>query len=137
MTTVPPSEAKLVQEKLNRVNDRYGNVSSAARDHGEGLLALSKKLSDFEKEVDDFEDWLLPDLETLESEALMKQEPANTANTLKVCFNPLNTILSHSSRLHTEPTGYLRQWVKRCLGIAVVMQIGLYTQNIFPRFIKN
>ena len=106
MTTVPPSEAKLVQEKLNRVNDRYGNVSSAARDHGEGLLALSKKLSDFEKEVDDFEDWLLPDLETLESEALMKQEPANTANTLKVCY-PLNTILSHSARLNTGTNWFL------------------------------
>ena len=84
MTTVPPQEARLIQDKLNAVNSRYSNVSSATRDHGDGLLALSKKVSDFEKEVDDFEDWLLPDLEVLESEDLMKQGAANTANSLKV-----------------------------------------------------
>ncbi|XP_041483740.1 microtubule-actin cross-linking factor 1-like isoform X4 [Lytechinus variegatus] len=100
MTTVPPNEAKLVQEKLNRVNDRYGNVSSAARDHGEGLMTLSKKLSDFEKEVDDFEDWLLPDLETLESEALMKQELSNTANTLKDISRRHDAHKPQYSRIH-------------------------------------
>ncbi|XP_071485329.1 dystonin-like [Diadema antillarum] len=82
IATVSPSNAKLVQDKLNVVNDRYGNVKTAAHDHGKRLLALSKKLSDFEKEVDGFEDWLLPDLEILESGGLMTQRVTNTANTL-------------------------------------------------------
>ena len=87
MQTKDTKDAKVIQTKLDNVNSRYGVVDAATNKHGEGLNALSEKLAEFEREVDDFEDWLLPDLETLESKEVMTQDMPE--NVLRVGYNVL------------------------------------------------
>ena len=82
MQTKGTQDAQLIQTKLDKVNSRYGVVDAATKKHGEGLNGLSEKLAEFEREVDDFEDWLLPDLETLESREVMTQDMSES--TLRV-----------------------------------------------------
>ena len=77
-------EAKKITDKLDRINERYRTVGASTKEHHSGLQSLSDKLAEFEREVDDLEDWLLPDLENLESLEIMKQDVGDTANAIRV-----------------------------------------------------
>ena len=77
-------DARKIADRLESMNDRYRKVSVSTRDHHTGLQSLSDKLAEFEREVDDLEDWLLPDLENLESLDIMKQDVGDTANAIRV-----------------------------------------------------
>lgn len=82
--STPAKESEAVKSKLETVNRRYSTLSSSVSKHGQDLQTLSSKLNEFERAVDEFEDWLLPDLEKLESKDFMTNDLSNIANTLKV-----------------------------------------------------
>ncbi len=77
-------DATRLSDKLDKINNRYRKVSVSTKDHHAGLQSLADKLGEFEREVDDLEDWLLPDLENLESLDIMQQDVGDTANAIRV-----------------------------------------------------
>lgn len=82
--TSEPTKAQQVQKKLDSIVDRYGNISTVTRNHGEYLDHLAQKLGNFEDMVEKLEDWLLPAVERLESKQLGQMEPAELERVLQV-----------------------------------------------------
>ena len=79
-----PKEARQLQAKLDSINDRYGKVTTRTGDHGNHLQMLSSKLSDFEDEVEQLEDRLLPSVDELESKQIAQQTLPEFSSRLQV-----------------------------------------------------
>ena len=79
-----PKEARQLQSKLDSINDRYNKIATRTSDHGNHLHMLSSKLSDFEDEVEQLEDWLLPSVDELESKQIAQQPMAEFSSRLQV-----------------------------------------------------
>nr|XP_006813086.1 PREDICTED: dystonin isoform X1 [Saccoglossus kowalevskii] len=69
-----PSVARVVKDKLDDLNKRFGDVSDKTKDHGNYLQGVQEKLDHFLEKVDELEDFVLPTLETLESKDLATME---------------------------------------------------------------
>ena len=63
-----------LKAKLDRLNSGYPKVRDLTGKHGDKLQSLSDSLGDFEKNVDEMEDWLLPTLQDLESRECMDDD---------------------------------------------------------------
>ncbi|PIK50375.1 putative nesprin-1 [Apostichopus japonicus] len=74
MTECQPGEASILKSKLETVHSRYSQVSDNTEEHTRQLSSLQDKLNDFEKALDELEDWMLPLLERVESKEFMQQE---------------------------------------------------------------
>ncbi|XP_033113685.1 microtubule-actin cross-linking factor 1-like [Anneissia japonica] len=83
MQSSPNQESSIIQEKLNKVNNRYTSLEDLSRNHGDELEHLKTELDDLERMVDQLEDKIMPNLETLESQTFMVQESNEIANRLK------------------------------------------------------
>ena len=69
-----PSEAKDVMSKLDNINSRYATISDVTDKHGDQLRLLQSRLNDFDREVDQLEDWEIPVIEALEGRDVMKMD---------------------------------------------------------------
>ncbi len=74
LETSKPSEAKIVMSKLDSINSRFANISDVTDQHGDQLRLLQSKLNDFDREVDQLEDWEMPVIEALERRDVMKMD---------------------------------------------------------------
>ena len=82
--TKDPEEAKQIQTKLDLINERYAAVREATVDHGKTLNSLTDRLTDFERQVDEMEETVLPELKTLQSKEFMRNDIPVINNNLKV-----------------------------------------------------
>ena len=73
-----------LKAKLDRLNSGYPAVRDLTNRHGEKLNSLNEQLSEFEKRVDDMEDWLLPTLQELESRECMNDDLPQLIEKLRV-----------------------------------------------------
>ena len=69
----PATQAKL-QDKLDQLNQGYQSCSSRIRDREEDLKTIKVKLSTFQDMASAQESWLVPSLETLESQEVDQME---------------------------------------------------------------
>ena len=60
-------------------------VKDTTQEHGRQMASLKDRLADFDKLVDELEDWLLPVLEHSESKKFMEQDLPIVGDQLKVC----------------------------------------------------
>ena len=74
LETSKPSEAKDVMSKLDNINSRYATISDVTDKHGDQLRLLQSRLNDFDREVDQLEDWEIPVIEALEGRDVMKMD---------------------------------------------------------------
>lgn len=81
-----PKEARQLQIKLDSINERYGKVDTRTKDHGVHLENLSRRLSDFEEEVENLEDWLLPTVDEVESKQIAQLPLPEFGSKLQVGF---------------------------------------------------
>lgn len=82
-----PSEHKKtaqLQAKIDDINQRYDVVSRTTSEHGGYLDELCNKLNEFENEVENLEDWVLPSLDTLESKEISRLPLPDFGNKLQV-----------------------------------------------------
>lgn len=82
--TSEPKVAQLIQERLDEVNRRFGNVDTNSSACGKTINDMTDKLSEFEKEVNSLEDWELPVLQSVESATFMRGDLTEIAGKLKV-----------------------------------------------------
>ncbi len=69
-----PDEADALRSRLDRINQRYDTIAVTTDTHGHELRELTNKLSEFEREVDSLEDWVLPSMEMLEAKEFLKMD---------------------------------------------------------------
>lgn len=83
-----PQEACQLQAAadLDSINERYTKVGTRTKDHGIYLENLSRRLSNFEAELENLEHWLLPSGHELESNQIPQLPLIEFVNTLEVGF---------------------------------------------------
>ena len=79
-----PEEADALRSRLDRINTRYDTIAMTTDNHGHELKELNNRLSEFEREVDSLEDWVLPNIEVLEAKDLMKMDMSQLTRKLNV-----------------------------------------------------
>ena len=84
INTSEPKVAEVLKSRMDEVHRRFRGVEQTAKQHGGQLADLTDKLSEFEREVDQLENWELPLLETLESRRFMKETLPSVYNKLTV-----------------------------------------------------
>ncbi|XP_071483778.1 microtubule-actin cross-linking factor 1, isoforms 6/7-like [Diadema antillarum] len=66
--------ASKVQARLDDLNGRYGRIATSVRNHGDYLQKMLTKMNQLHAQVEDFEDWLMPAIERLESKELNRMD---------------------------------------------------------------
>ena len=84
MQTKGAQEAKEIKTKLDTINKRYGKVRDSTVTHGDTLRSLTDRLNDFEKQVDEMEENVMPSLKTLGSKEFMRKDIPQITSNLKV-----------------------------------------------------
>ena len=84
-----PDEADALRARLDRINTRYDTIAMTTDVHGHELRDLTNKLSEFEREVDTLEDWVLPGMELLEARELMRMDMNQLTRKLNVRGTPI------------------------------------------------
>ena len=84
MQTKGPEEAKEIKSKLDAINKRYAKVREMTVGHGDTLRSLTDRLNDFERQVDEMEEQVLPTLNTLGSREFMRKDIGQINSDLKV-----------------------------------------------------
>ena len=64
---------------------RFGTLAKSLNGHGQTLTSLSAKLVDLEKELDKFEEWLIPLIERLESADFNDRDIPELEDIIHVC----------------------------------------------------
>ena len=59
-------------------------VSGTSKEHGEQLAGLKSRLADFERALDQLEDWLLPRITRVEAKEFMTQDLPRIADEIQV-----------------------------------------------------
>lgn len=59
-------------------------MSGTSKDHGQQLSSLKDRLRDFEKALDELEDWALPKIARVESKEFMTQELPKIGDEIQV-----------------------------------------------------
>ncbi len=84
--TSDPDKAQGVQAELDSLNTRFNKINNSIRNHGDYLSKMLGRLTQLQTEVDNFEDWLLPMIEKLESRDLNRMELLELGTKLMVSF---------------------------------------------------
>lgn len=84
LQTSEPSVARAIQNKLDSLNSCYERLISPVQDGCQFTQNLSDQLRRLEEEVDDFEDWLLPALMTLQAPDFQRMDLADQTVELEV-----------------------------------------------------
>lgn len=74
MKSSEPSLAKNIEGKLQSLNERFDNVAMRCTQRGEDLQIIATNLSKFHDRVQKYNEWLVPTLELLESQAVQQLE---------------------------------------------------------------
>lgn len=84
MQNSEPKLAKALNSKLDSLKTRYDRVSTSTQNHGKLVQGMTDRLTEFEKEVDSLEDWLLPTIDLLESREMSGMDLDGLEKKLKV-----------------------------------------------------
>lgn len=80
-----PLEVEELRTSLAELNTRFEGVDTTTKRYAEDIDSLMTKLVDFEKKVEDVDDWLLPAIQTVHSKAFGQMPDNQLENKLKVC----------------------------------------------------
>ncbi|XP_033123620.1 microtubule-actin cross-linking factor 1-like [Anneissia japonica] len=105
-----PRIAKAIQTKISSVNSRFDQLTESVRRHSRIVEDFITRLEEFEKAVDQLEDWLLPVCDELDSKEMfnldLSQIEKNVKNWVQeqsVYQNQLKRIHSMGERLVQDP----------------------------------
>ncbi|XP_030835615.1 dystonin-like [Strongylocentrotus purpuratus] len=83
-----PQEACQLQADLDSINERYTKLDTRTKDHGIYLENLSRRLSNFEAELENLEHWLLPSGHELDSNQIPQLPLIEFVNNWRVMASP-------------------------------------------------
>ena len=80
-----PTEVEELKTSLAELNTRYEDVDTTTKRYAEDIDSLMAKLVDFEKKVEEMDDWLVPTIQTVHSKAFGQMPENQLENKIKVC----------------------------------------------------
>ncbi len=100
MQTKGAQEAKEIKTELDNINKRYGKVREGTVNHGDTLRSLTDRLNDFERQVDEMEENVLPSLKTLGSKEFMRKDIPQITSNLKNLRQQVDNQRPVNKRVH-------------------------------------
>ena len=73
-----------MKTELDTLNTRFNKINNSIHNHGDYLSKMLGRLTQLQTEVDNFEDWLMPMIDKLESRDLNRMGLLELGTTLMV-----------------------------------------------------